>query len=109
MSVKDKYHRKIPKGMFGRALFKIHQMPVARYYFKHEPQWANLTPCDTAGRRVLNQEVFPVCLTWLDKRLRIDEEALDETRRKKLMAVLLDKASIVDCHDKLKVPAFLLG
>lgn len=103
VALKDKHWRRIPKGLFGHLWFKITTMPAAKYYVRREPAWAQLAPCDRAGRLVPGHEPFPVGLTWLDKRLRIDHMATDKCREHKLLSFLLAKAETSNCTARLKV------
>jgi len=103
VAVRDECRRKIPKGLFDHVFFTLHQVPIAHFYVDKEPQWAQLVPCDKKGRRLPCHEPFPICLSWLDPRLKICKDTPDDRWDDKVFLFLLSKASVSNCEHRLQV------
>ena len=110
MAIQDSFKKRIPAELFSHLLFLVHTAPVGKFYYRNEEALAKLLPCNTDGDPLRGHDPFPVCFTWLDKGLKVPQDAEPQDRRRQLFEYLLERASHVRCDHRLEVSRdFLVG
>lgn len=104
--IKQDKHKHLPRWLFSHMLFKLTQVPKATWYFKTEPKWGEVRPCDTSGKSLRGSQRVSIRLSWIQSGFFISQDEDHHTRQELLNEYTMSVLQ-TNHHPRIQVTATL--